>query len=120
MVRFLTLKGLNPQQIHSELESVYHDGALALPMIFKWHARFRDGTTVLSDDPRSGRARKSDLAKAFFSMLQEHPFSSGRFLADELALQKFDLRWVPHTLDFAQKRDRVIFSRALLEVLRRE
>jgi hypothetical protein len=41
-------------------------------------------------------------------------------LHDELALQKFNLRWVPHTLDFAQKRNRVTFSRALLELLRRE
>jgi histone-lysine N-methyltransferase SETMAR len=135
VVRFLTLKWLNPQQIYSELESVYHEDALAMPTVYKWHARFRDGRTELSDDPRSGRPRKSDLAEAIFSMLEERPFSSCKCLArhfrvakatclrilrDELGLQKFNLRWVPHTLNPAQKRNRVTFSRALLEVLHRE
>jgi hypothetical protein len=45
VVRFLTLKGLNPQQIRSELESVYDEDALALPTIWKLHTRFRDGKT---------------------------------------------------------------------------
>jgi hypothetical protein len=132
VLRFLTLKALNHQQIHSELESVYHEDARALPMIYKWHARFRDGRTELSDDPRSGRPRKSDLAEAFFSMLEERPFLSCKLLAQhfriakatclrilrqDLALQKFNLRWVPRTLDCAQKQNRVTFSHALLEVL---
>jgi transposase len=65
---FLTLKGLNPQQIHSELESVYHEDALDLPMIYKRQARFRDERTELSDDPRSGRPRKSGPAEATLSM----------------------------------------------------
>jgi transposase len=133
--RFLTLKGLNPQQILSELESVYREDALALPTIYKWHARFRDRRTELSDDPRSGRPRKSDSAEAIFSMLEPRPFLSYSLLArhfgiakatclqilrEDLALQKFNLRWVPDTLDSAQKQNRVTFSHALLEVLRRE
>jgi transposase len=63
VLRFLTLKELNPQQIHSELESVYHEDALSLPTIYKWHARFRDGRPGLSNDLRSGRPRNSDSAK---------------------------------------------------------
>jgi transposase len=61
--RFLTRKGLNPEETHSELESVDHEDALAMSMIYKWHARFRDRRTELSDDRRSGRPRKSDLAE---------------------------------------------------------
>jgi transposase len=135
VLRFLTVKGLNPQQIHSELESVYHEGVLALPTIYKWHARFRDRRTELSDDPRSGRPRRSDLAEAISSMLAERPFLSCkllvrqfriakatclRILREDLALQKFNLRWVSHRPDSTQKQNRVTFSRALLEVLRRE
>jgi hypothetical protein len=112
---------------------VYHEDALAVLTIYKWHVRFRDGRTELSDDPRSGRPRKSDSAETIFSMLKERPFLSHKLLArhfriakatclrisrEDLAQQKFILRWVPHTLDSVQKQNRVTFSRALLEVLR--
>jgi transposase len=125
LLRFLTLRGLNPQQILSELESVYHEDALALPMIYKWHARFHDGSTELSDDPRSGKPRRNDLAEAISSMLEERPFLSCKLLArhfriakvmclcilrEDLALEKFNLRWVPHTLDSTQKQNHVTFS----------
>jgi transposase len=135
VLRFLTLKGLNPQHIRSELKSVYHEDAFARPTISKWHARFRDRRTELSDDPRSDRPRKSDSAEVIFSMLDERPFLSCtllarqfriakatclRILREDLALQELKLRWVPHTLDSTQKQNRVTFSRALLEVLSRE
>jgi histone-lysine N-methyltransferase SETMAR len=114
---------------------VYDEDALAMPTIYKWHARFRDGRTELFDDPRSGRPRRSDLAEAISSMLEERPFLSckllarhfriakatcSRILREDLALQKFTLRWVPHRLHSTQKQNRVTFSSALLEVLRRE
>jgi transposase len=114
---------------------VYHEDAFAPPTICKWHARFRDRRTELSDDPRSGKPRRSDLAEAISSMLEERPFLSCKLLSrhfriakamcsrisrKDLALQKFNLRWVPHRLDSTQKQNRVTFSRALLEVLRRE
>jgi histone-lysine N-methyltransferase SETMAR len=135
VLRFFTVRGLNPRQILSELESVYHEDALAPTTIYKWHARFRDGRTELSDDPRSGRPRRSDLAEAISSLSEERSFLSCKLLArhfriakatclrilrEDLALQKFNLRWVPHRLDSTQKQNRVTFSRALLEVLRRE
>jgi hypothetical protein len=41
-------------------------------------------------------------------------------LRQDLALQKFNLRWVPHTLDSARKQNHSTFSHVLLEVLRRE
>jgi transposase len=121
ILRFLTLKALTPQQIHSELESVCHDDALALPTIDKCHARFRDRRTELSDDPRFGRPRKSDEAEVFLSMLEERAvLSCLRNWRQELGLQKFNLRSVPDILDSAQKQNRVTFSREFLEMLRRE
>jgi transposase len=88
VLRFFTLKGLNPQQIYSELESVYHEDALALPTIYKWHVRFRDGRTELSDDPRSDRPRRSDLAEVISSMLEERPFLSCKLLARHFRIAK--------------------------------
>jgi transposase len=133
--RFLLLKALNPPLIHSEPESIYHQHALALPTVCKWLARFRDGRTELSDDSRSGRPRKSDLAGPISSMLKERPFSSCKLLArhfrvtkatclrilrEDLELKRFHLRWVAHTLDSTYKRNRVALSHELLDILRPE
>jgi hypothetical protein len=104
---FLTLKGLNPRQIRSELESVYRKDALAIPTIYKWHARFRDGRTEPSDDPRFSSRRKNDLADAISLMSDERRFVCYQVLArhfriataiclrishDDLGLLKFHLR----------------------------
>jgi histone-lysine N-methyltransferase SETMAR len=135
VIRFLTLKGMNSRQIFSELQSVYGDQALHLPTVFKWHARFRDGRTELGDDPRSGRPQKSDLAEAISVMLEERPFTSCKFLArhfriakstctkilrKDLGLHKFNLRWVPHTLDETQKRNRVTLCSQLLTIFQQD
>jgi hypothetical protein len=114
--RFLARKGLNPQQIHSELESMYEEDAPALPTIYTWHRCFPDETAELSDDRRSGMPRIRDLGEAFVSMCEERPFFSDKLLArhfriakatrlrilrEDLALQKFNLRWVSHTVESA-------------------
>jgi transposase len=135
VIRFLTLKGLDPQTIFTELTSVYHDDVPALPTIYKWHARFCNGRTDLSDDPRSGRPKKSDLADAIASMLQERPFVSCKIIArhfrvakstclqilhNDLGMKKFHLQWVPHHLDPIQKQNRVSTSSQLLTLLQAE
>jgi hypothetical protein len=73
VIRFLTLKGLGVQQIHSELESVYHKEVLTLSTVYKWSARFRVGRTKLSNDPRSRRPGKSDVATGISAMLEARP-----------------------------------------------
>jgi hypothetical protein len=88
VIRFLTLKGLDVQQIHSELESVYHKEALPLPTVYKWSSRSRVGRTNLSDDPRSGRPRKSDLATGISTTLEELPFLSCKLTARHLRVAK--------------------------------
>jgi hypothetical protein len=40
VVRFFTLKGLSPKDIHTELESVYMNEALCLRTVYKRHERF--------------------------------------------------------------------------------
>jgi transposase len=135
VIRFFTLKGLNVQQIHSELESVYHKEALALPTVYKWSARFRIGRTTLSDEARHGRPGKSDLATGISAMLEVRPFLARkpiarhfrvakttclRILRANLELKEFHLRWVPHTIAPTQKGNRVTLSRKLLTILFQE
>jgi hypothetical protein len=88
VIGFLTLKGLNPEEIYSELESIYREDVLTHPTVYKCHERFRDWRTEFSDDPRSGKLRKSNLAEAISSMLQERPFALYRFLVRHFRIAK--------------------------------
>jgi hypothetical protein len=73
---------------HSEPEPAYLEDAFALLTVCKWHARFRDGKTELSDDPRSVRPGKSDLAESIPSMLKERAFSSCDLLTRHFRVAK--------------------------------
>jgi hypothetical protein len=132
VIRFFTLKGLSPVDIHAELDSVYGEEALCLRAVYKWYDRFHQGRTELFDDPRSGRPQQNDLAGALGAMLEEFPFISCkrlcihfrigkstclRILHEVLRLKKFNLRWVPHSLDDSQKAERVSLSADLLKIL---
>jgi hypothetical protein len=133
VIRFFTLKGSSPRDIHTELESVYGDEALCLRAVYKWYESFLQGRTELFDNPRSGRPMQNDLGDALRGMLQEFPFTSCKHLCvqfriakatclrifhDVLHSKKFNLRWVPHSLDDAQKAEHVSLSAGLVRVLK--
>jgi histone-lysine N-methyltransferase SETMAR len=134
VVRFFTLKDSSPKEIQTELESLYMDEALCLRTVYKWHERFMQGRTELFDDPRPGRPLQNSLADALHAMILEFFTSCKRFcthfrfvkstclsiLHDVLHLQKFNLRWIPHSLDDPHKTERVSLSRDLLTVLKKD
>jgi hypothetical protein len=135
VVRFFTLKSLNPKDIHTELESVYMNESLCLRTVYKRHKRFMQGRTELFDDPRSGWPLQNDLVDALRAVIQEFLFTSCkhlcihfrlamniclRILYDILRLKMFNLRWVPHSLDDAQKIERVSFSTDILKILKED
>jgi hypothetical protein len=135
VMRFFTLKGLSPKDVHTEFESVYMDEALCLRTVYKWQEGFIQGRTELFDNPRSGRPLQNDLTDALRAMIQEFPFTSCKrfcthfrlakstclcILHDVLRLKKFNLRWVPHSLDNAQNAERVSLSTNLLKILKED
>jgi hypothetical protein len=61
VIRFLTLKGLRPRQIQTEVSDLYHEQAFRLPAAEKWHICFADKTRDLKDDPRPDRPKKTDV-----------------------------------------------------------
>jgi hypothetical protein len=86
----------------------------------------------LFDLARSGRPSGSDLAAPIQSLLQQFPFISCKAFCrtlkigkatclcvhhDDLRLEKFNPRYVPHSLEADQKRSRVELSRELLQIL---
>jgi hypothetical protein len=132
VVRFFTLKGLSPRDIHIELESIYMDEALCLRIVYKWHELFTQWRTELFDDPWSRQLMQKDFVNALRDIIQEFPFTSCKRLYkhfrlgiatclhishDFLRLQKFKLRWVPHSLGDDQRGERVLLSTDLLRVL---
>jgi hypothetical protein len=135
VVRFFTLKRLNPEDIHTELLWVSGPNIFALLMVYKWHQRFVNGRTELCNDSWSGRPLRNDLAQALSAMLQECSFASCkklcvhfrirtdmclRILYDVLNREKFTLHWIPHPLDNNQRAERVTLSHWLLEVLKKD
>jgi hypothetical protein len=133
VVHFFALKGQSPRDIQTELKQVYGDEALCLRAVYKWHECFMQGRTELFDNPRSGRPLQNDLVDALCAMIQEFPFTSYKrlcihfriakttclcILHDVLHVKKFNLWWVPHSLDDAQKAERVSLSTNLLRVLK--
>jgi transposase len=69
VIRFFTLKGSSPREIHTELKSVSGDEALCLHAVYKWYERFLQGQTELFDNRRSGRPLQNDLGDALRAML---------------------------------------------------
>jgi hypothetical protein len=94
VICFLTLKGLRPTAIASELQPVYKTGPLALSTVKKWRKGFAEGRTrtrtSFSDDPRCGRPLTitNGLAEAICSMLKERPWFHARFSDGTSALQR--------------------------------
>jgi transposase len=131
VIHYLTLKNLSVAEIAIELQSVYGTDALKYSTVSKWMLRFQDGLDGLFDLTRSRRPSGRDLAAPIQSLLQQLPFISCgvlcrklkigkatclRVLHDNLHLEKFNLRSPPHSLEADQKRSRVEFSRALLQI----
>jgi hypothetical protein len=113
---------------------MYGDEALCLRAVDKWHELFTQERTGLFDNPRSGRPLQNDLADALGAMIQEFPFTSCkhlcihfriakticlRILHDVLQAKKFNSRGASHSLDDAQKAERISLSKDLLRVLKK-
>jgi hypothetical protein len=135
VIRYLTLKNLTVAEIATELQGVYGRDALKYSTVSKWRLRFLDGSEDLFDLARSGRLPRSDLATPIQQLLQQFPFISCkvlchklkigkatclRVLHDDLHLEKFNLRYIPHSLEDDQKRSRVELSEELLEILQQD
>jgi transposase len=134
-IRSLILKNLSVAKIAIELQTVYGTDALKYSTVSKWRLRFQDGSDDLVDLTCSGRPSRIDLAAPIQPLLQQFPFISCKLLCrelkigkatclhvlhDDLHLEKFNLRYVPPSLEADQKRSRVELSRELLQILEQD
>jgi hypothetical protein len=135
VIRYLTLKNLSIAEIATEFQSVYRTDALEYSTVSKCRLRFQDGSDHSFNLARSGSSSRSDLVAPIQSLLQQFPFILCKVLCpklkigrptclcvfhDDLYLEKFNLRYVPHSLEANQKRSWVELSRELLQILEQD
>jgi hypothetical protein len=132
VIFYYRFKGRGDKRIHTKLVAAYGRDAHTIDSVKYWVREHDDGRRDPPDSAKAGRP-PSDISEAVAKVLNEEPFSSTKHIAaqlrtsrelvkrtliDVLGMKKFSLRWVPHTLTGAQKRDRVADSRRLLTALR--
>jgi hypothetical protein len=114
---------------------MYGTDTLKSSTVSKWRLRLQDGWDDLFDLAHPGRRSHSDLAAPTQSLLHQFSFVSCKILCckpkigkatclhvlhNDLHLEKFNLRDVPHSLEADQKRSRVELSREHLQILEQD
>lgn len=129
VIKFLTLEGKQPTEIHDRMVAVYCENAPSLSTVKKWAAEFKRGRQSLEDDPRSGRPTSSTSTETA-TAVEQIVLNDRRVKAADIALalgiskasvltiihehlgmSKVCARWVPKMLSTLQKSDRVETSR---------
>lgn len=132
VIKFLTLEGKPPHEIHDRLGAVYGPETLSSTAVKFWAAETRRGRKSLQDEARSGRPSDittqenieqieklvmSDRRLKVVEIAAECKLSIGtveRILHDHLHLSKVAARWVPRNLSTVDMKNRVECSRQIL------
>ncbi len=132
VIHYLYLRGRTPSNAHAELVVAYGHGCISLSGVRYWFKEFGSGRLDINDLTRSGRPLENDRIEDIKKLLDEFPFSSARYIAitldmnkgkvlrilkHELGLTKRYARWVPHFLSDEQKEKRIVYSKSLLKLL---
>jgi histone-lysine N-methyltransferase SETMAR len=135
VVRFLTLEGQTPKDIHPRLQNVYGQEALSRTQVYFWAAETKRGRIAVQDEERSGRpsdAASEQNIEAVENLVMgnrrikvweieaETALSRGtifRILHEHLLLSKVTARWVPRNLSALDKRRRVECASAALALM---
>lgn len=134
VIKYLTLKGLTPTQIHADMVETLVDNAPSFATVKRWAAEFKRGRESIEDDPRSGRpstATTTENIDRVHKMVMDDRRLTVRYIAEiigicqervhhiltnELEMTKVSARWVPRLLTPDQKRTRLDMSRENLEL----
>ena len=132
VIRFLNAKGLNPTDIHKDLQSVYGEHVISRTQVYHWCSLFQTGHSELKDSAGRGRsssATSEDKVKRADELIRQdrrlklHEIASSleisetsahRIVFDELGYRKVSARWVPKQLTDNHKEQRLDICRKLL------
>lgn len=132
VIKFLTLEGQSPKNIHERLVAVYGESSPSYATVKRWAREFQCGRESLQDDARSGRPSTSITQENIETVHQlvlnnrrikvhEIEETTGisygsieSILHEHLHMSKVCARWVPKMLTAEMKESRVTNSYALL------
>jgi len=123
---------MSPTRTLHFLRNAFGNGCPCKSTVFRWYARFREGSSSLLDDSRSGRPPIPRLQMSIRRLLKRNRFSSTRSLSRHLSIshmtiyktlkstmkmKRLKLRVIPHTLNNSIRSKRVKYSKELLQQL---
>lgn len=125
-------QGEHAVEIKEKLDIQFGREVYSISTVYRKIALLKCGQTSLEDAPRAGRSIDEQLLKRISDVLEEEPYSSLRYIANILNSNESTIyryitlylhkkyvhtRWIPHSLNDAQKKSRVEGAKELLSVL---
>jgi hypothetical protein len=132
IVAYLSLKGISALEIHDDMVATLGPGAVPYSLVTRYFREARFPPLKPEPHPVDVQRDLDDSDQAILAALEESPFASVRqlsrlthlpsttvdcHLAQSLGFVARHLRWIPHALSDAQKRERVNLSRRPLRML---
>ena len=131
-IKELAKTGMKKKDIELKLHELYGTSSVKSSTIYKYIAEAKFSPEALEKHEKPGPERDFQLLTRIQEVLDELPFTSShviadtlhetqsivyRYLTNELGLVYKHSSWIPHNLDFQQKRNRVSQTKELLSVL---
>lgn len=128
----LAQNGKKPMEIENLLKEQFGKEAFHKTAIYKWSNYAKIGLDLENEREPPGPKPDEQLCIRILQILEEEPFSSLRSIADILNEENSTIyryltkylgkeyrvsKWIPHSLDNAQKRNRVETTKELLKIL---
>jgi hypothetical protein len=116
------MDGRKYKAIHTDLSRVLKGHVVSVDVYKYWCRKFKAGDFSMDDRVRPGRPW-IEVSGAIMSLLSHEPFLSARVLAvqlssthqtikrvlmSDLGMRKFVIRWIPHDLNEANRKERVL------------
>lgn len=131
-IAFMLRQKMNSKDIVSKLNEVYQEECLCDSQIYYWISEIRFGRKDLSNQKSTGRPYDENIDDFILRQLEKDPHTTARMIArksgnalstilshlkNSLHRKCLHLKWIPHSLNSAQKRKRALLSNSLLQQL---
>jgi len=131
-IKFCVKAGESAVETIELINKAYGSAAMSRANVYRWYARFRDGTEDMKDDARSRRpstARTDENVESVHRLLTEDRRTTLQMIADRMNIgketvrrivtkdfgkRKIRARFVPYALTRQQKQERVAYCQDLL------